>query len=59
MLNKDAKHSSNFQPIRLFDPGNWYKFRYLMTNYADTDQYVSEADWSVSTLLAKAGNIQV
>ena len=26
---------SNFQPIRLLDPGCWYKFIYLMANSAD------------------------
>ena len=33
--------TSNFPPIRLFDPGYWYKFTYLMTNSADPDQLSS------------------
>ena len=60
MLNKDAMPSFNFQPIRLLDPGCWYKFTYLKTNSADPDQLASEeANWSGSTLFAKAGHIQV
>ena len=36
MLNKLRCHpTSNFQPIRLLDPGVWYKFAYLMANSAD------------------------
>ena len=46
--------TSNFQPIRLFDPGCWYNFTYSMTNSADPDQLASsEANWSCSTLFAK------
>ena len=33
-----ALPTSNFQPIRLLDPGCWYKFTYLMANSADPDQ---------------------
>ena len=54
---------TNFQPVRLLDPDCWYKFTYmyLMANSADPDQLASssEADWSGSTLFAKAGYIQV
>ena len=60
MLNKDATPTSNFQPIRLLDPSCWYKFTYWMTNSADPDQLASsEANWSGSTLFAKAGYIWV
>ena len=59
-LNKDATPTSNFQPIRLIDPGCWYKFKYRMANKADPDQLASsEASWSWSTLFAKAGYILV
>ena len=34
--------TSNFQPIRLFDPDCCYKFAYLMANSADPDQLASE-----------------
>ena len=48
--------TSNFQPIRLLDPDCCYKFVYLMANSADPDQLASsEANWSGSTLFAKAG----
>ena len=48
MLNKyDATPTSNFQPIRLLDPGCWYKFTNLMTNTADPDQLgSSQLIWS-------------
>ena len=47
---------SIFQPIRLLDPGCWYKFTYLMANSADPDQLASsEANWSGSTLFVKTG----
>ena len=37
-----------------------YKFTYLMANSADPDQLASsEANWSGSTLFAKAGYIRV
>ena len=50
--------TSNFQPIRLLDPGFLYKFAYLMANSADPDQLASsEANCSGSALFAKAGNI--
>ena len=46
---------SNFQPIRLLDPGSDRNSR-LMTNSADPDHLASsEANWSGSTLLAKTG----
>ena len=49
---------SNFQPIRLLDPDCCYKFTYLIANSADLDQLASsEANWSGSTLFAKAGYI--
>ena len=45
----------NFQPIRLLDPGCWYKFTYWMTNSADPDWLAySETNWSGSTLFTKA-----
>ena len=51
-INQDAPPTSNFQPIRLLDPGYWYKFTNKMTNSADPDQLASsEANWSRSTLL--------
>ena len=51
MLNKSRCHACfHFQPIRLLDPGCWYKFTYWMTNSADPDQVASsEATWSGST----------
>ena len=42
MLNKDATPTSTFQPIRLLDPGCWYKFTDWMTNSADPDQLASK-----------------
>ena len=40
ILNKDAEHTSNFQPIRFLYPGCWYpSFTYLITNSADPNQY--------------------
>ena len=51
---------SNFQPISLLDPDGCYKFKYLMVISADPDQLASEeANWSGSTLFAKAGYILV
>ena len=42
------------------DPDWSYKFTYLMANSADPDQLASsEANWSGSTLFAKAGYIRV
>ena len=32
---------TNAMPIRLLDPGSWYKFTFLMTNSADPDQLAS------------------
>ena len=58
-INQDAM-PTNFQPIRLFDPGCWYKFKYLMTNCADPDKLASkEATLSGSTLFVKAGYIWI
>ena len=60
LLNKDVTPFSNFPSIRLFDPDCWYKFTYWMANSADPDQLASsEANWSGSTLFAKAVYIQV
>ena len=61
MLNKLRDHAaSNFQLIRFLDPDCCYKFPYLMANSADPDQLASEeANWSGSTLFAKAGYIRV
>ena len=57
-INKDAKPTSNFQPIRLLDPDCCYEFTYLIANSADPDQQASsEANWFGSTLFAKAGYI--
>ena len=51
---------SSFQPIKLFDPDCWLLFTYLMANSAEPDQLASsEANWSGSTLFAKAGYIRV
>ena len=36
-----ATPPSNFQPIRLLDPGCRHKFTYLMTNRVDPDQMAS------------------
>ena len=48
-INYDVMPTSNFQPIRLHDPGCWYEFTYLMTNSVDPDQLAStEAYWSGS-----------
>ena len=58
--NWDATPTSIFQPIRSLDPGCWYKFTYWITNSADPDQLASsEANWSGSTLFAKAEYIRV
>ena len=35
----DAMLTSNFQPIRLLDPGCYYKFTDSMTNSADPNQF--------------------
>ena len=57
---EDATPISYFQPIRLLDPGCFYKFTYLMANSADPDHLASEeANWSGSTLFAKARHILV
>ena len=56
--SQDAMLFSNFEPIRLLDPDCIYKFTYWITNSADPDQLAS-ANWSGSTLFAKAGYIQV
>ena len=40
-LNLDATPTSNFQPIRFFDPDFLYKFTYLMTISAKPDQLAS------------------
>ena len=41
-------------------PDYWYKFTLLMANSEDPDQVASsEANWSGSTLFAKAGHIRV
>ena len=57
---EEATPISNFKPIRLLDQGCWYRFTYWMTNSADPDQLASsEANWSGSTLFAKAGYIRV
>ena len=59
-LIKMPPPTSYFQPIILLDSGFWYKFTYLVINSADPDQLASsEANWSGSTLFAKAGYIQV
>ena len=43
--------TSHIQPIRLLDPGCWYKFTFLMANSEDPDQLASSAaaNWSGST----------
>ena len=52
--------TSNFQPIRLLDADCCYRFTYLMTNSADPGPLASsEANWSGSTLFAKAGYIRI
>ena len=52
--------TSNFLRIRFLDLGCWYKLIYLMANSADRDQLASsEANWSGSTQLVKAGYIWV
>ena len=52
--------TSNFQPIRLLDPDCYYKFIHLMANSVYLDKLASsEANWSGSTLFAKAGYIRV
>ena len=49
-----------FSQSDYFDPEYWYKFIYLMANSADPDQLASsEANWSRSTLFAKAWHIQI
>ena len=60
LLNADATPTSHFQPIRLLDQDFYYKFTYLIANSADPDQLASsEANWSESTLSAKAEYIRV
>ena len=59
MLNKVSCHANFKLPIILFNPDCWYKFTYLMTNCADPVQLASEANWSGSTLFAKAGRVLV
>ena len=60
LLNKDAMPTSKFQLIRLLNLDCCYKFIYLMANSADPDQLASsEANWSGSTLFAKAGYVRV
>ena len=58
MLNK-LPYPLLIQPIRLLDRDCCYKVTYLKANSADPDQLAStEADWSGSTLFAKAGCIR-
>ena len=44
-LDRDARNTSYFHPIRLLDPGCWYKstymYMYLIINSADPDQMAS------------------
>ena len=59
-INQDATPPSNFQPIILLDLDYCYKFKYFMAYSTDPDQLASaEANWSGSTLFAKAGYIRV
>ena len=52
--------NSNLQPIRSLGLDCWYKFKYLKENSVDPDQLASsEANWSGSTLFAKAEQIRV
>ena len=61
MLNKLRCHTHfQFSPNQITWSGCWYTFTYWMTNSADPDQLASsEANWSGSTLFAKAGYIRV
>ena len=55
MLNKLRCHAHfQFQPIRLLDPGCWYKFNYWMANSAYPDQFRRQLIW-IYKLFAKAG----
>ena len=50
--------TSNWQPIKLFDPDYWYKFKNLLANSADPDQLASsEANWTGASLFVKTGHI--
>ena len=61
MLNKLRCHAHFWSSaVRSLDLDCCYKFTYLMANSADSDQLASEeANWSGSTLFAKAGYICV
>ena len=50
---------SKCQPIRCLDQDCWHKFINWIANSEDPDQLASEANWSGSTLFAKAGYILV
>ena len=51
--------ATSWSPVGQRIRATWYKFTYLMANSADPDQLASlEANWSGSTLSAKAGYIQ-
>ena len=39
--------TSNFQPIRLLDPGSLYKFTYFMASSADPDQKPTDLDLTI------------
>ena len=59
-INYDATPSSNCQPITFLDPDCCYTFTDWMANSADPDHLASsEANWSGSTLFAKAGYMQI
>ena len=60
LLNKLRCHT-HFQFSACRITWSWlYKFTYLLANSADPDQLAfSEANWSGSTLFAKAGHIRV
>ena len=61
LLNKLRCHAHfKFSANQILDPDCCYKFTYFMANSADPDQLASsEANWSGSTMFAKAGYIRV
>ena len=63
MLNKDARPTSNyFQPIRLLDPGCWYKFKYLTASTSDdtnSNTWQQTVQIQISWLLQKPTDLDL
>ena len=54
-INEDATLTSNFQPVRVLDPGCRYKFTYLITNCADPISWHLQKPTDLNLHLQKQG----